>query len=654
VTAHRWGLLVIAGLLLATGSAGRAAPESRIVFAANKVGSLNGEVYRVDPDGRRVDLSSSPAADLYPVVSPDGKRVVFASTRGGSAAVYVVGIDGEGLRRVSPPLFRASSSGIPAASFAWAADGRSFATLIGAGPTGSVYVGDVSGRWRLLGRNASEGTQVALSPDGRFVGYRSQAFAGSVQVVSSTGRQRWRVVLGLSTPAWSADDRLAVSINTNTLRLYDSRGHVLDGYRGEAFAWSPNGDVLAVMNGKRLQLRRDGVGEPFVDVRLPKATVIQPPCCPQSLQWIGESRLRVLGGRGWIGYDVAHRRVWALPGAGAAFSSVLSESGAVAAQQAAQTRPGFTAALTLQRPGARAARTLTTATWCGDDPPFGSLQFVPHSVSVVYQSSCFDPNADLYSVDPDGSNLFQLTRTSTDERQPSLSPDGSTVAYVHRDGSDENCQGCPETLWRIPVGGGTPLELTSHSAQATDPFDDDPSWSPDGTQLLFIHAGFDNPPPTLTTIPASGGTVHSLGVTGEKAAWGPTKIAYVANVARLTIKSLDPQTLQSQTVATGGDVENGGVAWSADGRLAYLVYDGNGRASIVIVGSGAKKIALAPLLAPGSVVSGLAWSPDDSRFAFVATDANGIGEVYTVDTTGHGLSRLTQNIGAVSGGLSWR
>jgi len=649
------GAVLASGVLGVAGSAGHAATGSRIVFAANRVGLLNGEVYRVDPDGRRVDLSNSPAADLYPLVSPNGKRVVFASTRGGAAAVYVVGIGGKGLRRVSPGLFSIARNTIPSASFAWSADSRTFATLIGASPTGDVYVGNVSGGWRLLGRNANGGTQIVLSPDGKWVAYSSQAFAGSVQVVSSTGRQRWTVVLGLGTPAWSADDRLAVSTNTHTLRIYASSGHVLAGYPGQAFAWSPSGDVLAVMSGKRLQLRHGGVGKPFVDVRLPKATVIQPPCCPQSVQWVGAGRLRILGGReGWIGYDVAHRRTWALPGLGATSTSVVTAGGAVAAQQAAQTRPGAAATLTLQRPGARAARTLETATWCGDDPPFSALQFVPHSLSVVYQSSCYDPNADLYSVDADGSNLVQITRTSTDERQPSLSADASTVAYVHRDGSEENCKGCPETLWRIPAGGGTAQQLTSHTSQDSDPFDDDPSWSPDGKQLLFIHAGFDTPPPTLTSIPAAGGTVHSLGVTAESAAWGPTKIAYATNAAKLTIKTLDPQTLQAQTVATGGDVEIGGLAWSTDGRLAYLADDAKGRASIVTVGAPAKSIALAPLLPPGSVVSGLAWSPDGSRFAFVATDANGIGEVYTIGTSGHGLVQLTHDIGAVSGGLTWR
>jgi Tol biopolymer transport system component len=52
-------------------------------------------------------------------------------------------------------------------------------------------------------------------------------------------------------------------------------------------------------------------------------------------------------------------------------------------------------------------------------------------------------------------------------------------------------------------------------------------------------------------------------------------------------------------------------------------------------------------------VTGLAWSPDGTRFAFVAADVNGNGEVYTIGVDGKGLQQVTHNLGAV-GGLSWR
>jgi hypothetical protein len=46
-------------------------------------------------------------------------------------------------------------------------------------------------------------------------------------------------------------------------------------------------------------------------------------------------------------------------------------------------------------------------------------------------------------------------------------------------------------------------------------------------------------------------------------------------------------------------------------------------------------------------------SPDGKQFALIATDANGIGEVYTIGVDGNNLSQVTNSIGAI-GGLSWR
>jgi hypothetical protein len=63
-----------------------AGPASRIVFAANRAAIAYGEVYRVNPDGSRVDLSNSPAPDIPPAVSPDGMQIAFVSSRGGRLA----------------------------------------------------------------------------------------------------------------------------------------------------------------------------------------------------------------------------------------------------------------------------------------------------------------------------------------------------------------------------------------------------------------------------------------------------------------------------------------------------------------------------------------------------------------------------------------
>jgi Tol biopolymer transport system component len=644
ISAGALGVMLVAVCASSAAGSSLAAPPSQIVFAANRSPLVNGEIYRVDPDGSRIDLSKSPGLDLFPAVSPNGKRAAFLSVRGGHAAVYVVGTDGRGLKRLSPPLFVSAPNNGLSAQFAWTADSRSFAaTVSGSDPgQGGLYVWVASG-WRVLVRHLTNMLGApSWSRDGSMLAYATSD--ATVHVVSPSGKRLWSVV-GDGPPAWGKADRLAVSSNSTTIRVYDRSGHQVAAFPGKSFAWSPSGAVLAVMDGKRLQLRRGGVGRPFLDQRLAHSAVANT-TFNYGISWVGNSRLLLFGDNGWIGYDVAHKQLWPLPAAVANDNGIFLPGGAIAYWD---NQPGGVAQLKLQLPGAASARVLTTAIICGDEYP-SWLQVVPHTQSLVYQSACSNPSADLYDVNPDGSGLRQLTDTSTDERQPSVSPDGSSVVYVQQQFA-EKCDGCAQTLWRVPTVGGTPEQLTSHTDQDETPFDMNPSWSPDGQQIAFLRGG-TNTPLTLFVMPASGGAARNLRVEGYEPVWGPRRIAYVSNTVKPTVKTLDPASGATQTVAKG-DYPGGPLAWSRDGRLAYLQDDGEGHSSIVIVGSLAKPIALAPLLTPGAEVQGLAWSPDGTRFAFTATDANGIGEVYTIGVNGKNLTQVTHDISAV-GNLSWR
>jgi Tol biopolymer transport system component len=634
---------VVAASVGAVGSS-HAAPSSRIVFAANRSPTVNGEVYRVDADGTRVDLSRSPALDADPAVSPDGKHVAFVSTRGGHLAVYLVGSDGRGRRRVSPPVWAPTPDDGLAATIRWTADSRRFALAAnGSNPgEGGLYVWSAGGWHTLVPHLTNILGAPSWSPDGTLLGYTGSD--DTVHVIDPTGKHLWTVD-GDGPPGWGAGDRLAVATDTTSIGVFNRSGKRVAALPGEVFAWSPSGAVLAVVNGKRLELRRGGVGRPFFDVRLARLAAGNM-TFNNGISWVGNGRIQLLGDNGWIGYDVAHRRLWQLPAAVADYNGIYLSDGSIVHWQ--QPQPGAQVTrLIIQSPGTTAARPLETAAVCGDEYP-SSTQAVPHARAVVYQSACSNPSADLYTVGPDGSGLRRLTNTPTDERQPALSPDGSSVVYVEEQFA-EKCDGCPTTLWRVASAGGTPVQLTNHSYQDAAPFDESPSWSPDGQQIAFLRSG-TNTPPTVFTMPSDGGAARSLRVEGWSPVWGSRRIAYVTNTAKPTVKTLDPETGSAQTVATGDPRL---LAWSADGRLAYLRQDGRGRSSIVIVGSASKPIALAPLLTQGATVQGLTWSPDGSRFAFVATDANGVGELYTVGVHGNGLKQLTYDLGAV-GALSWR
>jgi TolB protein len=74
---------------------------SRLLFESDRTG--NWEIYTMRPDGTDlVRLTSAPAPDVGPIWSPDGKRIVFASERdAGDSEIYVMNADGSGQRRLT-------------------------------------------------------------------------------------------------------------------------------------------------------------------------------------------------------------------------------------------------------------------------------------------------------------------------------------------------------------------------------------------------------------------------------------------------------------------------------------------------------------------------------------------------------------------------
>jgi TolB protein len=74
---------------------------SRVLFESDRSG--NWDIYTMKPDGTDlVRLTTDPASDVGPIWSPDGKRIVFASERDDpDSDIYVMNADGSGVRRLT-------------------------------------------------------------------------------------------------------------------------------------------------------------------------------------------------------------------------------------------------------------------------------------------------------------------------------------------------------------------------------------------------------------------------------------------------------------------------------------------------------------------------------------------------------------------------
>jgi Tol biopolymer transport system component len=83
--------------------------------------------------------------------------------------------------------------------------------------------------------------------------------------------------------------------------------------------------------------------------------------------------------------------------------------------------------------------------------------------------------AEIYAMDPDGSNQRRLTDNVTFDLGAEVSPDGKTVAF-HRNFGDPCCT----TIALVDIDGSNERLLTSGAW---------PSWSPDGRRLAFNAPG---------------------------------------------------------------------------------------------------------------------------------------------------------------------
>jgi hypothetical protein len=116
--------------------------RSRIAFASDRFGGGNYDLFVADADGRNpVRLTTESGVDLQPAWTPDGKRIVFVSGRGGPRQVFIMSADGSDVRALTA---LPGGAGEPAVS----PDGKSIAfTGFAGGPDGQsdIYVIPIDG-----------------------------------------------------------------------------------------------------------------------------------------------------------------------------------------------------------------------------------------------------------------------------------------------------------------------------------------------------------------------------------------------------------------------------------------------------------------------------------------------------------------------------
>lgn len=243
----------VAAALLLSGAAGAPRPPEELAFVRGE--GAASEIYVVRDDGsglRRLTRNRVP--DSSPIWSPDGRRILFVSSRDGDDELFVMDASGANVRR----LTRNRRADLTPQ---WSPDGRWIAFASDRGRPGQpeIWIMRADGRSaRRLVETADHSWQdlqfsPVWSPDGRRLIFSMAAADSNPELFSAgaDGRRLARLtrtrggsdVFGDDTmPDWSADGRLVVFVSNREQRSSDLWLMRADGSSQQPLARRPASD----------------------------------------------------------------------------------------------------------------------------------------------------------------------------------------------------------------------------------------------------------------------------------------------------------------------------------------------------------------------------------------------------------------------------
>lgn len=235
-----------------------------------------------------------------------------------------------------------------------------------------------------------------------------------------------------------------------------------------------------------------------------------------------------------------------------------------------------------------------------------SIYAISFEGSKIVFTSTRDGNAEIYTMNMDGSDQKRVTNNTFYDGDATWSPDGSKIAFVSdRDGNFE--------IYIMNADGTNVTRITNNPSG-----DNSPTWSPDGSMIAFNTDRFGNRSSEILRRNIEAGETWGL---------NPTRLTFA--------------------VPTHSAKANNFISWSPDGlQIAFESDRDRDDPEIYLInavdGSNIQRLTFTRAL--DEVPS---WSPDSKQILYstdiVGEPHNGNYEIYIMNRDGSDKTRLTNS-----------